>query len=88
MLRGSFIAFALATSTVAWPAGAESLPTGPDLEQSGWKTLTFPGIAPTRFAGLSDGGVELTAIKSSALLYRPFPNSGRTHGMLSWKSNG
>ncbi len=85
MHRGSIVTLTLAISMAAHPAGAESLPAGPDLERSGWKTLTFPGIAPTRFAGLSDGGVELTAIKSSALLYRPIPETGRAHGTLAWQ---
>lgn len=85
MHRGSIIALALAISMAPHSAGAESVPAGPDLERSGWKTLTFPGITPTRFAGLPDGGVELTAIKSSALLYRPLPSSDGGHGTLAWE---
>ena len=85
MLRGSLIASCLATTLLASPVGAEPLPGGPDLARSGWKTWSFPGIASTDFSGLADGGIVVSANKSSALLYRPLPKSGRSYRSLAWK---
>lgn len=83
-LQGSTFAAVFAAATLVGTAGADPLPVGPDLEGSGWRTHSFAGIAATRFAGLDDGGVRLTADRSSALLYRPLPEGMEDYRSLAW----
>ena len=88
MARKSLIhvaVFTLGVFLLTHHAGSESLPVRLDLGEAGWKVLTLPGKAATRFTGRSDGAIEVTAADSVAFLYRPVSDRDRKKRQLSWR---
>ena len=49
---------------------AEELAFGPDLQQAGWRTVTFPGIPPASFKATGRTSLEVSADSAAALLCR------------------
>jgi hypothetical protein len=49
---------------------AEELAFGPDLQQSGWRTVTFPGIAAAAFKATGRTSLEVSADSAAGLLCR------------------
>jgi hypothetical protein len=56
-------------------------------EKSGWKLITFPGIAPSRFIHVENGRIDVVSDSSSAMLYRALAQgeSGRRYLSWSWR---
>jgi len=67
------------------PAAAASLPTGADLKAAGWQQLTLPGKSPTRFAGRSDGAIEVRASDSASFLYFDVSGKSQNARYLTWR---
>lgn len=69
-------------ATVAAPAIAAA-PTA--LEAAGWKHLTFRKLRPTRFTFGTAGTIEVTADRSSSILYRATRVDPAATPRLSWR---
>ena len=56
-----------------------------DLERAGWMVLALPGKDETRFVGLPNGAIEVSAENGAAFLYREVPPAERKNQRLSWR---
>ncbi len=68
------------------PAIAETrVPVGPSLDAAGWEMLSFDGISETAFRATPDGAVEVSADKSSSVLYLKIADEPVPATRLSWQ---
>jgi Protein of unknown function (DUF3047) len=82
MAGSRLVAGLLCAAVVLLPstlALAEELAFGPDLHQAGWRTVTFPGIAPASFKAAGRTSLEVSTDSGAGLLCRML---GKTH----WQS--
>lgn len=83
-MRVFFILFALALAA-GFPARADvTVPTRPDLTSAGWEMLGFHDIPETSFRTLDNGVVEISANKSSSVLYIKVADQPITATRLAW----
>lgn len=56
--------------TISGSAHGEAIDFGPDLAASGWRVVTFPGVAPASFKATGASAIEVTADAAAGLLWR------------------
>ena len=63
----------------------EDLAFGPNLQQAGWSSVSFPGIAAATFRVTGDAGVEVTADAAAGLLWRALGDASRQFRIARWR---
>lgn len=86
MMRIPPLLVLLAAFGIAAPAhAAGTVPIRPDLAGAGWEVLSFSGIPETSFTATADGVMEVTADKSSSVLYLKIADTPVPVRRLSWQ---
>jgi hypothetical protein len=63
----------------------ETVPFGPDLRQSGWRTLTFRGLAPVDYRPVGASQLDIVADKAASVIWRELPESVWTLRGAVWR---
>jgi Protein of unknown function (DUF3047) len=73
--------------TIGGSAHGEAVTFGPDLAASGWRVVTFPGVAPAGFKASGAGAIEVTADAAAGLLWRAVKEQqlSVTQAQWSWQ---
>ncbi|EKE78763.1 DUF3047 domain-containing protein [Oceanibaculum indicum] len=84
MVRFARILAAVLLCLLALPGFASAQPVDPALTGAGWKLLTFDP-PPAQFRQLEQGGIEVEAKGSVAVLYRSAGKAEADKPVLSWR---
>lgn len=84
MLRFAQILLPLLLCLLALPGLVSAQPVDPKLTEAGWKLLTFDP-PPAQFRQLEQGGIEVEAKGSVAVLYRGAGKGEAAKPILSWR---
>ena len=83
-MKNARILLASLLCLLALPGLASAQPVDPKLTEAGWKLLTFDP-PPARFRQLEQGGIEVEARGSVAVLYRGAGKDEAAKPVLSWR---
>ncbi|MBO6518626.1 MAG: DUF3047 domain-containing protein [Rhodospirillales bacterium] len=78
-------AFGLAVPAPHDAHAAGTVPIRPDLAGAGWQMLSFSGIPETTFTASDDGVMDVTADRSSSVLYLKIADDPQPVRRLSWQ---
>jgi hypothetical protein len=63
----------------------DSVPFGPSLAQSGWRTLTFRGLKPVDYRPASASRLDIVGDRAASLIWRELPESSWNSGAATWR---